>query len=236
LPPVLPAATIVVPGTNLTTEGNDNNSYPFNISDFDQTSQRYQQAYSSVAFGVTPILISGIDFRPDAFLGKPFSVILSSIRIDLSTTSRAVNNLSLTFANNVGTDNTIVFGTGPLSLSSANVGPVNGPKAFDIHIEFSSPFLYDPNKGNLLLDVHNIGGGTAIPFDSTTLSGAVTSRVYTINGIGSLTADAADSIALVTQFDFTIGVPELSTRLFTGVALAAVFLIRGKGWRAAGSV
>src|SRR4051794_29079215 len=82
LPPTLWAATLVVPGANSSTEGTSNNGYPFSVGNFDQTSQRYQQVYSSLAFAGSPILISGIDFRPDVN-GEPFSKTLSSVRIDL---------------------------------------------------------------------------------------------------------------------------------------------------------
>jgi len=48
------------------------------------------------------------------------------------------------FANNVGADDTIVYGglTGaPLSLSSSFTGPAGQPKAFDIFINPTTPFF-----------------------------------------------------------------------------------------------
>jgi hypothetical protein len=52
----------------------------------------------------------------------------------LSTTSANPNALSTTFANNIGADDTVVFGAGALALSSAFTGPAGGPKNFDIVI------------------------------------------------------------------------------------------------------
>jgi len=72
------ATTLVVPGANTGTEGNDNNGFPFNLASFDQTSMRFQQVYSASEFPGA-ILISGIDFRPDGGLqtsASAFSSIL----------------------------------------------------------------------------------------------------------------------------------------------------------------
>jgi hypothetical protein len=220
----LQAGTLVVPGSDTATEGNTNNCFPFGISCVGSTSQRYQQVYASSEFGGRTILITGIDFRPDADTGRAFSTTLSSMSVDLSTTSAAVDALSLTFADNVGADNTSVFGTGPLSISSAFAGPLAGPKAFDIHIEFTTSFLYNPANGNLLLDVRNFGGGFTTQFDADSNGGA-TSRVYNLFDVGSATASGRDSLGLVTQFDVGAGVPEPSTGLLISGALVGLFLI-----------
>src|SRR5262249_44298635 len=68
-------ADVIVPNALAGVEGNSNNSFPFNISDFGLSSQRYQQIYSSTEFS-GPILISGIAFRPDATFGAAFSSTL----------------------------------------------------------------------------------------------------------------------------------------------------------------
>jgi hypothetical protein len=222
--PALQAGTIVIPGADAGTEGDTNNGFPFDITAFSLSSQRYQQAYAASGFS-GPILITGIDFRPDAFTGAAFSSTLPSIQIDLSTTSAAVDALSLTFASNVGGDDTIVYASGPLALSSAFTGPVGGPKAFDIHIAFTTPFVYNPLNGNLLLDVRNFGGGTTTPFDSDDASGAISRVSTTTSGVGSATADFSDTQGLVTQFDFGSAVPEPSTGFLVGGALMGLLLV-----------
>lgn len=91
--------------------------------------------YACNAFSGGPILITAMVFRPDAGgSGAAFSTTLSNIEIDLSTTSANPNALSTTFANNIGADDTVVFGAGALALSSAFTGPAGGPKNFDIVI------------------------------------------------------------------------------------------------------
>src|SRR5207249_8841041 len=91
---------------------------------------------------------------------------LPDIQIDLSTTSAGDDGLSTTYANNVGADDTVVFTRGALTLSSAFTGPPDGPKDFDIIITLTTPFLYNPALGNLLLDVRNFGGGFTTVLDA----------------------------------------------------------------------
>jgi MYXO-CTERM domain-containing protein len=210
------ASSVVVPGFDATTEGSGNNGYPF-ASSF--SSQRYQQVYGASAFSGGPILITQIAFRPDATFGSAFSTTLPSVQIDLSTTSAAVDGLSTTFANNVGANDTVVF-SGALSLSSADTGPAGGPKAFDIVINLTTPFLYNPALGNLLLDIRDFSGGFTTAFDAEPSGTDAMSRVYTESqGVNSPTANAGeqDTVGLVTQFTVTV-VPEPSSVVF-GLAL-----------------
>jgi hypothetical protein len=191
--------TIVVPNSAAMTEGDGNNAWPFNRGD--SSSQRYQQVFAASQFGGLPSgggLISQIVFRPDAFFGNAFTSTLPDIQIDLSTTSAPDDGLSTTFANNVGSNDTVVFARGPLTLSSAFTGPPNGPKDFDIIITLTTPFFYNPANGNLLLDVRNFGGGSTTFFDAVFQVGDGVSRVYSQN-VNDATG-TPDSIGLVTGF------------------------------------
>ena len=219
---------VVVPFFDTTTEGNDNNGFPFNIGN---SSMRYQQVYGATDFvlgGVaTPQNITQIAFRPDASAGGAFSSTLLSIQIDLSTTSKAPDGLSTTFADNVGANDTVVFPRGPLALSSSNSGPAAGPKAFDIVVNLSTPFLYDPTKGNLLLDVRNFSGGTATFLDAQITQGDSISRVLSgwPGSTVSSSTGTADTIGLVTQFTFGAAsvVPEPPTGTLIGVGAGMMF-------------
>src|SRR5437868_3150041 len=110
--------TVVVPNADASVEGNSNNGFPFNLSTFGLSAQRYQQVYNASQFSAFtgPVFINQIAFRPDAQSGAAFSSTLSNVRIDLSTTSASAGTLSSTYANNVGANDTIVF-SGSLSLS-----------------------------------------------------------------------------------------------------------------------
>ncbi len=211
------ADTTVVPGALAVKEGGYSNFYPFGMDSVDPlnqnplVSQRYQQAYDASAFaGLTgPLTIEGISFRPDAVLGSAFATTLSDIQINLSTTL-SFGNLTEVFANNVGSDDTIVVDRGTLSLSSGFTGPAGGPKDFDIYIALDNPFVYDPTAGNLLLDVPNYLGqedSSILPVFDADLSGELW-RGYTTNPVvdGVSSSDATyfgPGFGLATQFTFT---------------------------------
>jgi len=201
--------TIVVPGAQATTDGGADNQFPFNPRSVGTSTIRYQQVYSASEFAPGRYLISQLAFRTDPqdpnFPVPPFSGTTGTLRIDLSTTSASPDGLSTTFANNLGPDNTTVF-TGQWALSTANNG------AFDMILDLTTPFLYDPSRGNLLMDVRNFGGGSIdvlnnffVTFDAQITVGDSVSRVYTgQSGDGvNLTDGIPDplrSLGLVTRF------------------------------------
>ena len=213
---------VVSPGPETSTEGGIQNGFPFNVGNTTSSSMRYQQVYTSADFSAitSPSLITAILFRPDATFGAAFSTTLSNVTIDLSTTSKTPSTLSATFANNVGADNTVVH-TGSLSLSSADTGPAGGPKAFDIVINLSTPFLYDPSAGNLLLDVTNFGGGLTTQFDAVLSGDSHVNRVWVLGSTSAASGTVDDiSAGLVTEFQFSpSGVPEPSAWLLLGTSI-----------------
>ncbi len=197
------AEILTVPSNLSSIEGNANNVLPFSLVG------RNQQVFaaSEFAFLSEPALITKISFRTDAsfILGRPpspFSSEISDIQLALSTTNAAVDRLSGTFANNIGSDETIVY-RGALSLSTAFAGGATAPKPFDVSINLQSPFLYDPNLGNLLLDVRNFSGGGIFALDAQNEIGDSVSRRFSVNNANSPTAFGDDSIGLVTQFTIT---------------------------------
>ena len=46
---------------------------------------------------------------------------------------------------------TTVF-DGPFTISTQATGPPEGPRGFDDFIEFQTPFVYDPSRGDLIGD------------------------------------------------------------------------------------
>lgn len=223
------AALVVVPGGNASVEGTPDGSasyFPFGSAGSPNT-QRYQQVYNGSSFGFTgPQLITQIAFRPDASYGSSFSTTIPNIQINLSTSSKSANNLCTTFADNIGADNTVVFAPGSLNLSSSFAAGPGNTKAFDIIIPLTTPFLYDPAQGSLLMDVVLRNSGFASPvhyFDTQTSSADGIARVTTYLGnYTTAAADIADTTGLITQFSFT-PVPEPSTYgCFAGVGALGI--------------
>ncbi len=220
--PALRGGSIIVPGGD-EAQSNLGNSDPFNIGAFNIDSMRYQQVYASSEFS-TAILITGIDFRVSGLLDG-FTSTLPSIQMNLSTTRAAVDGLSEVFADNVGADDTVVFAKGPLTLSGAAGGQPGDLKSFDVHIAFTTPFLYDPSSGNLLLDVRNFGGGVTAPFSTTQSETDSTSRVASFDG--NADRGNTDSSGLITQFDFDpVATPEPSGVVLAALGLVAIVLFR----------
>ena len=217
----------VVAPNNLTgTEGNSDNSYPFSVAE----TMRYQQVYAASQFGAIAAgggMITEIAFRPDAVYGYAFTHTIANIRIDLSTTTAGPGGLSLTFADNVGANDTTVF-NGSLTLNSSFTGPPGGPKNFDILIPLATPFYYNPAAGNLLLDIRNFSsgnsGGNLIPqLDATSANPALMGRVWAFDASATSAPFSfdEDTIGLVTQFTAT-PVPEPAT---CGLLCVAALLI-----------
>ncbi|HWC00639.1 MAG TPA: hypothetical protein VG672_28225 [Bryobacteraceae bacterium] len=215
-----PLQTIVVPRAFTDVEANDSNRLPFSADISGQTN-RYQQVYAASEFaGTGPITIHRIAFRPTGVdgsghgAGQAFTAIIPQIEIRLATTHAAPDALSTTFADNLGRDSKLVF-SGSLTLSSANAGPTNGPKQFDVIIPLARPFHYNPANGNLLLDVKTLLGVPTTFLDAEFMTGDSVSRVssgwsFTTSGSDAQVASIVDSYGLVTQFGFTPASPSNS--------------------------
>jgi hypothetical protein len=201
-----PSIDVVVPNSNDFVEANFASSAPFSL--ISPPTMRYQQVYLASEFSYVPGPhdITRISFCPDALGGAPFSSSIATIQINLSTTSKTPGDLSATFIDNVGVDDTVVF-SGALPLSSSATGPPAGPKDFDIVIDLGIPFSYNPSDGNLLLDVRNFTGGVTTVFDArdfvTGGPSPVFARVWgSVGDTTGATDTGTQGVGLVTKFAF----------------------------------
>ena len=122
---------------------------------------RIQEVYGAQNFTVTDTLhITELRYRPDTTYGRAFNTIVGNIEIRLSTTTLAPDGLSQNYAQNPGSDETLVH-SGSLEISSQFIGPPGEPKNFDIIIPLQTPFFYNPAAGNLLVDIRNFTGSSA---------------------------------------------------------------------------
>jgi hypothetical protein len=139
--------------------------------------ERIQTVYGASQFPSYPILITELRWRPSTLTGGPLADTVPNIQINLSTTAARADSLDFTYANNLGLDATTVF-SGPTTVATSFSTLTNGTKAFDISIPLQMPFLYDPSKGNLLIDVRNFSGGSAFLYtDGLAVSGDQVSRI-----------------------------------------------------------
>src|SRR5882762_9208339 len=203
--------SVFVPNSLENTDGNNATVAPFSIG---ADTIRYQQVYGASEFlGLAPFGgdITVISFRDDIVFGGSFDKELPNIEIRLSTTTRGPDTLSSDFSENRGSDETIVLGPGPLA--------VDGARGAIVGINLAHRFSYNPQAGNLLMEVVNVGGGTTTAFDAVNVQGDSVSRVFALGSSGN--RPVIDSARLVTDF-IIIPVPEPNT-LGLGLALA--------GWR-----
>jgi len=216
------AAVIIVPGAYEEVEGVGQNNFPLSLTA--GNTMRYQQVFGSGGFAslTGPSSITQIAFRPSVAQGAFTST--ATIELRLSTTSMDPDGLSTTFADNVGIEPEVVY-SGTLAISSSASGPVAGPKAFDIVINFQTPFVYDPSEGNLLIDFRTTAtSGVNFFLDAQSTAGDQISRVFTPQSptaVGAATGTAA-TVGLITRF--TIAVPEPSSAAI--IALGGMVLLR----------
>ena len=126
----------------------------------------YQEVLAAGDFSALPDgrgLLTQMAYRPSHLVTQPLTAPLGQTVVRFSTTDKAPNDFSLTFADNVGPDETTVF-DGSLTFHTENVGPPEGPKEFDYVIDLQTPFYYDAANGNLLLDVR-VFDGTGVDQD-----------------------------------------------------------------------
>lgn len=88
------------------------------------------------------------------------------MQVYASTTPRAVAEMTTQFSENIGIDRTLVL-DGTLTLSSANLPGPGDTRQSDYAYPFTTPFLYDPAAGNLVLElVISHATGPSMRFDS----------------------------------------------------------------------
>ncbi len=231
-------AAIVAPHAQETVGGNINNDLPWDARYFGPA--RTQQVYASSEFDSwgRPQYINQIAFRQDVN-GVPFAATLPGVRIALSTTAQPVDGLSTTFADNVGRDESVVY-QGALPIFSMVDTTGGSWRDFDIAVNLQTPFLYDPSRGNLLLDITNPSLVETTGVDAHGEGGDGTSRVYAYGS--DLSRGTADSLGLVTRFQtggpdglpqppLPTTVPEPGSIAVLGLGFVFLIARRGRGAR-----
>jgi hypothetical protein len=187
VPAQAPAGTLVVPGYWETNQIDDDSEGIFTAA------MREQTVYSASEFPAYPIVITEIRWRPDSTVTGPVTTTVSNLQVNLSTTQAQPDQLNPVFAQNTGPDDTVAF-SGAMNVASSFTTLSNGTKAFDIDLPLQTPFLFDPSKGNLLVDWRNFTGCTANLYDNSVpnISDSV-SRVYNASDPNATSASWSDS-------------------------------------------
>ena len=188
--------------------GNNATRIPFYA--FPDETARVQEVHSSADFlGVIPNggVITKLRFYNDP---SSFGFVLGplrSIQFNLSTVPRGPDQLSSTFAENVGHNDTIVF-AGSLPFQASTEVPL------------STPFVYRPQDGHLLVDIRvyvPLVSPANFSSDAHIASGDTISMVFAfdVNAlVGNITTGG-----LLTSFEIT-PIPEPSVVWFGALFIA----------------
>jgi hypothetical protein len=223
------AALLVVPNAQATATGNDNSGNlaggPSNLI--------FQEDFGRGQFASVPgsLLITSFAWRTKPGTG-PIAFSDTSLSVHMSTSQFAPNSsgtntlITTTFANNIGPDNTLVLSEGAGTVFSSPGCTGAGPCPFDIVFNLTTPFLYNPANGFLLLDFRGnglIGVGTG-QFDVEGLFPLTGGSVASVSSVNGSTTGNLDLSGNIVQFGYTLVVPEpgsLGLMLIGGLAIVA---------------
>ena len=156
----LRAQVVVVPNALATNDGDTS------VTSSEGSVARVLRIFDASQFGALsgPSLFTQAAHRPDTIAG-PSGPRTTTLRIYASTTSRSPAEMSTTFSENIGADNTLVF-DGTVTQSTENLRGPGDTRQFDIVFRFTTPFLYDPAAGNLTLEFQTSNGNGLLQWDA----------------------------------------------------------------------
>jgi len=215
-------STIVVPNSNTSTVGNQPDVLG---GSGDGRSQELLGSGQFASVGGS-LLIDQLSFRAAPGTG-PLNLTVTTLNLFLSTSSRTPNTsgtlMSATFADNVGPDNTLVY-SGPVTFNTvACAGPAVCP--FDLSILFTTPFLYNPSQGRLLLDFKLTGfSSTSGTFDAVSFNPPGGGSVASVNAGLNDAAGNFEFSGDIVQLRYTAVAPEPASwgLMLTGAAALAL--------------
>ena len=146
-------------------------------------------------------LLVSWNFRGDASQSAPVNWTFNE-KLWMSTTAK--NSLTSVFDDNHGPDKTLVH-DGTISYPILANGPAGGPKTFADGTRLQTPFLYDPSKGNLLIE--EIALQNSVPFPGPNIDFQSSAVVRVVGGSANSTSGTPFNATAIVQFIF---VPEPS--------------------------
>ncbi len=235
------ASITFVPGGYATTEASSNGISPLSVGSgyFDhgaQGSGRMQQLFAASEFTQGQALsITQFAFRDDSEdTNLAFDATLQNIQVFMDTTPQTIGGISATFANNTNSEQLVYSGPITFHIPADN----NTPRCFCYTFPFSTPYVYIPANGNLLIDIKIILGNDPNNSSLPTLDFArgdtsVMGIAVDYSSSSDASGVAAGNYGWPTQFTFDIVSPEPGSWVLALSGLAAILIIRHRRVRAA---
>ena len=216
--------SIVVPNDLQTVDGDSGSHWPWASGPM-----RYQQVFGASQFqqvaGAGGGWVKGFEVRLDGHDIGSFGRAITNVEIRLSTTARDPDALSDIFNENIGPDEKLVR-TNDVSLLMIreNLPPELAQPFYGVIA--TDPFFYNPNLGNLLMDIRIFSESPIFlpsDLDSSRVLGDSVSRV--VGAINSQSGFTVDTDGLVTRF-FVEAIPEPSVLSLFVAGIGGGLLVR----------
>lgn len=158
--------SVTVPAGTSAVEGNTNNTFPWGSTSTTFPGLRTQLIYDSSNFTsqgvVSPIVITRLRWRANGSTSTWVGGVYANATVSLGTCPVDQALVTANFVNQQGPDFTACY-TGPVQfLAGTGAGTtVPGPTVVDVAL--STPFVYDPSLGDLVIDCDHLLGANFTP-------------------------------------------------------------------------
>lgn len=185
----LAAQTLVIPAAANGADLPSASGWPFDYAGNMRILYVYDSTHFTGQSVTAPVVITRIRIRADGATATWVGDTINNLSVDLSTSPLDFNAISTTYDSNHGPDRARVFqGSVTIPGGSSTVGQ---PGPYIVDVVLSTPFLYDPNAGDLTIDWICSGPSSAAntpTIDTSSTTGqALAKRVYGLSYAGSPT-------------------------------------------------
>lgn len=194
-----PAIQATVPESLENVDTDWGNTFPFILQPWGDSSMRYQQIYSASEMNGGGI-IDQVRFRRAEFSSN-FPDFQTNVTVLIGYAAVTYDNASYQFDSNLGAG-VITAYDGPLTIPGSGNGSPTNP--FNIVVNLTSDFTYDPTKGDLIVefDVHS-STANVVSYFSTTDANSFdpTTRIWSPSDTATQ-GNVDYGYGLVTQFGY----------------------------------
>ncbi|MCA8954179.1 MAG: lamin tail domain-containing protein [Planctomycetes bacterium] len=177
--------THVIPDGMASAAGGSANTYPWGTPASGLPGLRVLSCYDSSNFTTAnitnPILITRLRWRANDSSATWSGGVYTFATVSLSTAAVDVSGVTTTWAANHGPDLTMCY-AGPVTVQPGAGSGAGVPGPFHVDVLFTTPFLYDPQQGDLCIDTEYQGGafvgGSLVSLDVDNSGSGKASRVY----------------------------------------------------------